>query len=351
MTEESSIPPALRRPRTCPRRVADDYAPPYPAFSARYAEKTNRLAMLYFGIQSRGKPPPEAFAHIRNELSASPAPVHIDYARYVDEADYTNTIAIAYWNDSALFDAWLSRPEWQAWWNDPVRTREPTGYFIEAVRPRLESFETLFSSLARREGVGHLCARMSGEIQEHAYWGSARERIPAAQDDWLASSGQLLSLGGPQTLGRRVRVQSHDHACLIRSGQDWSDAADYELDVYLKDMEPVLKAGMDYLRDADPEQTGCYSCRYAEVLDEEGLPLPKRFGLAWFRSLEHLERWSESHPTHIAIFGTFMRILAELNGQPKTLFYHEVVVPRAEDQLFEYINCHSKTGLLRACQR
>ena len=37
--------------------------------------------------------------------------------------------------------------------------------------------------------------------------------------------------------------------CLIRSGQDWGDTEADERRMYLRDVEPVLRAGMDFLRD------------------------------------------------------------------------------------------------------
>ena len=39
---------------------------------------------------------------------------------------------------------------------------------------------------------------------------------------------------------------------------------------------------------------------------EDGRPVDRTFGMSWWRSLDALERWSESHPTHVAIFGAAM---------------------------------------------
>jgi aldoxime dehydratase len=59
-----------------------------------------------------------------------------------------------------------------------------------------------------------------------------------------------------------------------------------------------------------------------------------------------MERWSESHPTHLEIFAAFMRMAQSLDFRLLRL-YHEVSVLRAEEQRFEYLNCHPGTGLLR----
>ena len=40
--------------------------------------------------------------------------------------------------------------------------------------------------------------------------------------------------------------------------------------------------------------------------------------------------------------------MEQLNFQLKLRLYHEVTVAAADEQFFEYINCHDQTGLLRA---
>jgi aldoxime dehydratase len=111
-------------------------------------------------------------------------------------------------------------------------------------------------------------------------------------------------------------------------------------------MEPILRAGMDFLRD-EGQSIGCYANRYMRHIDASGQLLEKSFGLSYWHSLADMERWSESHPTHLAIFGTFMRIVQELNFQLKLRLYHEVTVLDSGQQDFEYVNCHPKTGLMR----
>ncbi len=57
-----------------------------------------------------------------------------------------------------------------------------------------------------------------------------------------------------------------------------------------------------------------------------------------------MERWAESHPTHVAIFGSFMRLCQELNFELQLRVYHEVSVLKMDEQSYEYINCHPRTG-------
>ena len=63
-----------------------------------------------------------------------------------------------------------------------------------------------------------------------------------------------------------MRVIPHDNVCLIRSGQDWGDTEASERKMYLEDVEPVLREGMDFLRDQG-RSIGCYANRYMTVVD------------------------------------------------------------------------------------
>jgi aldoxime dehydratase len=181
-------------------------------------------------------------------------------------------------------------------------------------------------------------------VAEHAYWGSARDRIPAAQTDPLDNSEGTLAMIRD---GARVRMEPGRNVCMIRSGQDWSDTQGEERAIYLGRVRPKLIDGMNYLRD-EGLPIGCFSCRYMQVLDADGAVTEKTFGQAYFRSLGALEHWAEHHPTHLAIFGTFMQEMAPLGDAMQLRLWHEVMVLPAEAQSFEYVNCHARTGLMGA---
>ncbi|OAF17494.1 phenylacetaldoxime dehydratase [Bradyrhizobium centrolobii] len=341
---ESAIPPHLQTTRSRHKRVPDDYQPPYPSFVARYKPNVDRVVMAYFGVQYRGAVPlaaTEALAEIDRRLVAADAPSHRDRAHYVDQAGYANEVSVAYWDDVARFDAWFE-PAREAWTGT---RREGIGTFIEVLRPAVARHETLFSSLGRPEGVAVIADGMSGEVQEHAYWGGMRDRIPLSQTDAMAPGGN------PELVrdGARLRVVAHDNLCLIRSGQDWSDTEASERKLYLDDVEPVLREGMDFLRD-DGLAIGCYVNRYMRVLGADGSISEKSYGQSWWRSLAALERWAESHPTHVRIFGAAMKYLSTLGPSAKLRLYHEVTVAAADEQFFEYLNCHPKTGMLAAVE-
>jgi aldoxime dehydratase len=343
---ESAIPVHLRA--QCPRRrrVPDDYTPPYPSYVARHAESVTQVVMAYFGVQFRDTPTQcetaqSALTRLEEAFRAADGPGHWDRARCVDETGVTNVISIAYWDDPAAFDRWFAVQ--QQWWSSDARLADGIGYFTELLRPRVERYETLFSANDRTEGIAVLSDSLSGMIKEHAYWGGARDRIPLSQTDELAPVGAPTRV----TSGGRVRIAPHDNICLIRSGQDWTDTPPDERAMYLDDVEPVLRRGMDYLRD-EGVPIGCFANRYMTVLDGQGGATDKSFGMSWWSSLAALERWAESHPTHLAIFGSAMTYLSKLGPTARLRLYHEVTVARADEQFYEYLNCHPGTGLLHA---
>lgn len=321
---ESAIPDHLVAERTCPRRTPDGYAPPFPSYVARFPVSTKRVVMAYFGIQGNA--------------GASPwgpdGPPRSDRARYVDEEGIDTTVFIGYWDDVLAFDRWYSATG--SSWTDV------SGRFVEIIRPTVDRYETLFSSTGRMEGVATLTDSLSGTIEEHAYWGGVRDRIPLSQNDSLAPVGM------PEVIrtGDRVRIVPHENICLIRSGQDWADTAGTEREMYLRDVEPVLRTGMEFLRD-DGLSIGCFANRYMTVVDENGADTDKSFGMSWWRSLAELEAWAESHPTHVDIFGAALKYLSTMGPAASLRLYHEVTVAAADEQFFEYAGCHDRTGLLR----
>jgi aldoxime dehydratase len=103
---------------------------------------------------------------------------------------------------------------------------------------------------------------------------------------------------------------------------------------------------MDFLRDQG-QALGCYSNRFVRNIDLDGNLLDIAYNIGHWRSLDKLERWAESHPTHLRIFTTFFRVIT---GLSKLRLYHEVSVSDGKSQVFEYINCHPQTGMMRDAQ-
>lgn len=336
---ESSIAEHLQVPRSRPPRKSSDYTPPYPATSARFRPQVTQVVMAYLGVQYRGEAPADVLAGLRGTFTAADGPGGVDRARYVDEAGWTTDLHIAYWDDPAAYDRWTAAG---VGWTDPSRAGQGVGLFAEVLRPSVQRYETLFSN-DRLEGVSVLAEGLSGEIREHGYWGGARDRMPLAQVDALApGSPPRVVRDGPV-----LRVTPQENLCLIRSGQEWTETDGDERRMYTEDVEPELRAGMDFLRD-DGLGVGCYANRYVRVLDDDGRLTDKSFGMSWWRSMEELDTWAESHPTHLAIFGAAMRYLTAMGPAARLRLYHEVTVAAADEQSFSYLDCHPATGMLRA---
>jgi len=346
---ESSISPHLVCPRSRPRRIGDDYAPPYPAWSARIEPSVQQLVIANHGVQWNDPREADAarayLAILQNSFKREHAVRHVDLSHCVDEAGYDTLILTSYWTDSAAFDQWCAREDIRAAERNPA----PFGRFTEILSPSSDRLETLFSTEDEMEGAGRALLERSPAIREHAYWGSARDRLPIAQTDALAPDGEL-HLSAASAAEDVVIVKGHSNVAVIRSGQDWTPTTGEERRLYLESIAPVLKAGMDFLRD-EGDDCGCYLNRYMQMLGNDGEPGERTFGWSYWRSLTDMEQWSEHHPTHLAIFGTFMQMVQALNFDLKLRLWHEVYVLTPEQQHYVYRNCHPRTGLLRNLAR
>ncbi|MBT0729495.1 phenylacetaldoxime dehydratase family protein [Rosenbergiella nectarea] len=341
---ESAIPRPLQEERKIPVSTPAAYTPPFPAWTTRFSPLVEQVVMAYFGVQSTQTLGQLALVEITSRFSAAHGPSHWDLATYCDELGFVNDIVIAYWTSPESFSLWKTESQFDEWWHSADREQEDHGFFMEVVTPDIRGIETIFSNQYHPEGIAHLAQKMSDEMQEHGYWGSARDRLPIAQASRLEGQGGIRA---SSPLPARRIVQGSDNLCLIRSGQDWSDTLNEERSLYLEEVEPILNAGMRFLRD-EGHTIGCLSCRYMHVLQrDDRLSLQKTFGLAHFTDLQALERWAKSHPTHVAIFDGFMRYVKALNFDIKLRLWHEISVIPAKSQYFEYINCHPHTGLLK----
>lgn len=328
---EPAVPPHLQVERTEPRALPEGYQPPFPAVTGRFAPEVDSVVMAYLGVQSGG---PDSAAHqaaladLRDLVGA--APRHRERARCVDGHGNTDDLMIAYWYAAH-----------GASWTSLDRTPDGVGRYLEAIAPSTDRFETLFSATDRPEGAAVIADGLSGPVAEHAYWGAMRDRLAVAQHDPLAGHGGIVTEG----VDRRKVVGDRHNLCLIRSGQDLDDAGYDERSFYYSEVEPVLRAGMDFLR-YEGRSVGCYSNRYLTVLDDTGATTRRTFGMSWWDDLASLEAWAKSHPTHVRIFGAAMRHLSTFGETTRLRLFHEVSVVPADAQWFEYLGCREGTGLL-----
>jgi hypothetical protein len=290
--------------------------------------------------------------------SSSPSlPSFWETTSVTDKRGFYNISFIAYWPSRTNFDSWKADSGFEAWWQNSDREADGHGWFLEVFMPPMDRFETVFSNSEVPEGAANMREAISGEIAEHGYWGSMRDRLPAAQDDLLegtpprdsarrdGSSTSALS----DTESKRIKVPGKKNLCVIRSGQNWSTTLPTERHLYLTTMHPVLTQGMNFLRDQG-KPIGCHANNLWDIIDSSTYEasLEKTFGLGFFDDLKSLERWSKSHQTHIDIFGGFLRYARKLGNVISLQLYHEVFVLGEGEQWFEYVGCHGETGMLNA---
>jgi aldoxime dehydratase len=344
MSDQSGRPREIVALSRNPRRMPLDWTPSDPAWAASFDAQATPVVMAYFGTQlAEGDTAPRAHS-IREFFASEHAPANVESASYLDRVGRRNLVSVAYWTDPARYERWNAH--FDRWWNDPARLNDGVGYFREVLIVPRERFETIFSN-DYFIGVAKLGGPQVGPIREHGYWGSMRDRLPISSDDDLVNDyGEAMPhLGASSTIGRRLRVKAPENLAVIRSGQDWTECEGTQRAFYDESIAPTLRDAMHSLRD-NPIDTGCCEMRFAQHIDSAGAAVTKTFGLGYFLSLAHLERWAATHPKHLAILGHFMKMAREYRAGLRLKLWHEVSVLPAAGQLFEYTNCHPETGLL-----
>lgn len=404
---ESAICPHLRGERTREMNMPKpDYEPPFPIYAGRFDESIKDVAMVLFGAVARE--PSATLEHDALDIVTSllgkgeSLPTYKVLCASEDPEGRALRAWKAYWPSRAAYKAWASSSGFDSWWASPEREAETDteghGLFVEGLFPTLDRFETVYSKKDAYEGVGNLATSMSEPIQEHAYWGSARDRFPISQTDDLVGArldGAVCPFSGKKTgpardgtgppsptnaapsaapvvaaplppldpKAKRVRVPGRHNLCVIHSGQDWSRVEGKERALYLETLHPTLKVGMRFLSEdkfnqkhASPrEHFGCYDMRMMDHLDPDSLEgsgtTSRSFGLGYFDDLANLERWSKEHKTHLDIFKGFFKYAEESQGKGDLALYHEISVLSEEQQEFEYVNCPPGTGMLTLLQK
>ncbi|RYP91590.1 hypothetical protein DL770_002304 [Monosporascus sp. CRB-9-2] len=350
---ESAIPEHLRCTRIRPAKEPPNFQPPYPSYSARFPENVSDLVMAVVGAQYKTASDADGVAQSTLSTfltSLSNPPSFFEWASVIDNKGFYNISALAYWPSKATYEAWAKQSGFREWWQELKPEDCQHGWFLEVFFPTMERFETLFNTNEVPEGSAHMREGMSGAVQEHAYWGSMRDRIPACQTSDLAGTKATADdFKDPQIpgIGGRISIPGKKNLAVIRSGQDWLGTSPEERALYLETMHPVLVKGMNFLRDHGNE-VGCYSCRFMDIIDPATTKADKdrTFGLAYFDDLASLECWCKEHPTHLAIFGGFHQYARRLQNNVTLRVFHEVMVLEPEQQLFEYVACHPGTGML-----
>ncbi|KAK4188645.1 hem-containing dehydratase protein [Podospora australis] len=174
-------------------------------------------------------------------FSSNP-PSFFEWASVTDGQGYYSISALAYWPSRTAYETWAAESGFQEWWQalNPEECRN--GWFLEVFFPPMDRFETLFNTNQTPEGCAHMKESMSGEVQEHGYWGSMRDRLPAAQTASLGGISATTTAEDVQpessdmTSRNRVSIPGKKNLAVIRSGQDWLDTSPQERTLYLETM-------------------------------------------------------------------------------------------------------------------
>jgi hypothetical protein len=321
-----------------------DFELPYPAFTCQLFNLQPDMTLGQIALQYPGDAKPAEVSGLQRTieqcLTGDSAPWRWERCSHVDTAGYRNDIVVGYWHRQADFAAWRRRADVLAWADE----LQPVGIWIEALTCPIPQMETSYSNAEPDWGLADQCPVHLDEY--HGYFGSMRDRIPAAEDQGLP--GALRSLPAAdmaqETFGRRLAVDLPDNACFIRTVQGWEDCDDAQQADFLASMMPVYHAGVEYLRD-NPRAANCVGARLVEMLDPDAQIQTQT--LAWFLGLEDLERWAHEHPTHHAILSGMGEFAERYNLDLQIVLGHEVYVVPAGCSHIEYSNCHPETGFLR----
>ncbi len=329
-----------------PLRMPPDWEPPYPSFMSEFGSGTNAVSMAVVGCQFDAADRQTALdfaSGIALLMRGTGKADHVDLSECrQDSAGRCQIVATGYWLQPDALDGFFSGDTFRAYWARHGTDGLSYGVFRELFNVPMERFETLHSGPEHLVGVANARQGVTDPIDRHAYWGSMRDRIPDSADDTFKPNGLVEVIEeGPN----HFLVRPNQNLAVIRSGQDLTAATGTERAEYYSDVEPALRAGMGFLRD-EGKEVSCFDCRYMTFVDETGQATDQTYGLAYFRSLEDLEKWAEHHPSHLAIFNAFLEFAPRYGPKMQSRYWHEVSVLPAESQLAEYVNCAAGTGLL-----
>jgi len=321
-----------------------DFEPPYPAFTCQLFKLQPDMTLGQIALQYRADVKPAEVtslqAAIEQCLSGDSAPWRWERCSHVDTQGYRNDIVVGYWRRQTDFEAWRRRADVVSW----ADKLQPVGLWIEALTCPIPQMETSYSNAEPSWGMADQCPVHLDE--NHGYFGSMRDRIPAAEDQGLPGALRGLPAvdSAQETFGRRLMVDLPDNACFIRTVQGWEECDEEQQADFLASMMPVYQAGVEYLRD-NPRDSNCAGARLVEMLDPNAQIQTQT--LAWFLGLEDLERWAHEHPTHHAILNGMSGFAERYQLDIQIVLGHEVYVVPAGCSYIEYSNCHPQTGFLR----
>ena len=337
--------------RTIPLRRPEGFVPPVKRYSISWRRPVQSIVTGYFGIQSASKDIIDSGGFQRPLLEAfgegKSLPASVESSFFIDSRGCYNLIYVAYWLDWGTYEKWASARPFRGWWTAKERQTEGVGYWREILRVSPERMETLYAYPDYKVGVARCDPSEFSLVEYNGYFGAMRDRIAVSAVDRLEPplGSEVAEARLRDTYRRRVLVHVPHNLVAIRSGQYWEKCGEEQRTDYFLNMRPLLERGTEHLR-SNPRESGCLAMRLTRNLEISGRERDESFNHAYFQSLEHLEAWSASHKTHLAIWGHAIAMMKKYGESRELRTWHEVYVLPEGGQVFEYVNCHPETGLL-----
>ncbi|WP_213571161.1 phenylacetaldoxime dehydratase family protein [Rhodococcus sp. USK13] len=331
----------------CPARSKpDDYEPPYPAYVSTL-QGTTHYTTAMLGIQAKLEGAGSALLFEILGLMGRDGenrPLFVETSWHIDSEGYRNDIVMPYWRTPDEMDGFFNRKDVAAWRLSALRGE--VGWWRESLAAPVTSLDGGYSVPDSDYGVARYSDVDQGQF--FGYMGSMRDRIP----DYLSGAadgpddGQLTRGTSVESFGRHLVIENlPGNLCFIRGAWGWTRAEPEEQRAFQENMLPVLTEGSMYLRD-NPVDSGCISMRQTRSTHIGYDNNVEVEALGWFLTLQELERWTRSHPRHLAILAKVAEHAQSFNGEMRLNLGHEVVVVPAGGVYAEYNNCHPETGFL-----
>lgn len=343
--------PVRKYPLTQPK----GWQPPVPRWTLVLPDHVQHIYTTYIGVQSHGAGSTgstntaKALEAVRDWLDQTvDRPDVVDPFSVMDGHDVSNShVWVCYWTEKSCWERSLARLRLVDIHAELGEERSSVGLWCEYFVTPVERLETNYSSLEHAPGMADLANTKMLPHNLTAYWGAARDRMPAsAYDQFEVASDSTPPENIPSGLGERLVGSNYENMVHIRSGQWWTNCDAEEREAYESTLQPTLMNGMSYLWD-NPLKTGTLGLRFLRNLDASGNPIKETCGAGFFRNLNDLEQWAKRHPSHLAIFNGAHKHAKEFGPDRKFMTWHEVSVLKRGEAHFEYINCVPGTGVIK----
>jgi len=333
-----------------PQNTPENHAPEYDAYTLRYPDGQRAAVRATIGVEVRGGDATDDLTQLQGLFALENGPLVLERGRIVasrkqKKPQAAQELFFAYWSNADSYDAWVSLDAVRDFFENEEALKTDIGRWRETGRISLKHHETSYSHDVTLTGASKLPGVSRHKTNLCGYWGAARDRIPASADSPLDAYGELSSNANKSTLGAYVKAEAGGNFCTIRTSQDWIGSPQAHADWYRNEVEPVLHAGVSFLAE-NPEDCGTLGTRYIREADVEGNTLDRTCALVYFESLEALEKWTHTHPTHLAIFKSGVDMVMRFGGDLGVRLFHEVTVFPEGCFDAEYTNCSADVGLL-----